>query len=689
MDDDDPKNDAVDRVPALKISAEGATSTIVDITQDRSTTLLFTWDKDILDGSRLASYGQMLQHKEPIVVRIDNLTLTSLTTKWVHVPQAPWFRGWKRHVDEKLILDDISLHFPPGELTAILGASGAGKTSLLSTILSRHPSNARISGDIWFNGSKNPSLSKVNTACGYVRQEHSFLLTHLTARETLQYAAELSMDKRLTKAEKFARVEAIMEFMGLLECADVVIGGAETVGCSGGQQRRVSIAMQLITEPACLVLDEPTTGLDSMAALGILQTLKAIAKTGRTVICCVHQPGPAIWNELDNVVLMMHGGRLGYTGKRADTLEYFKALGYTPPEHVNILDFILDTASINYQSSESEALSRRRVDELAAHFRQHRSKIRIESSMDKENTDCPTLSQAHTSNLPALGKRTQHQASLLQITGILSRRSFTNTFRQKGLFFNRIFLPLGMAIMSEPFFSGMDYSPAGLLERLTYAMHLNFYVMVGFFTCASLFPRERNLAFYEISNGAYGVTPFFFSYMVNELPLNLLAAGIVVACSYWIVPVKQDIESLALLYFVSLVFMTLGETLAITICAWTSNDGIMINITSSICTFLSLMAGTTVADMPKIFQWINRGSLMKYGAAAIAVSELKDMEVNCTNEQERALECLIKTGDDVLRHIHFHRLTITECVVMMAVLTIVYRAIAWLSLMTKVWLLRR
>ncbi|KAG0254798.1 hypothetical protein DFQ27_006616 [Actinomortierella ambigua] len=672
----------------LRSESEGAASITIDIAQD-VTVRPSSLSKGSNDASRLVSYRQMLQQRDPVRIRIENLTITARKTKWACDPQVAKFGGWRRHVVEKRILDDVSLNFPTGELTAIIGASGAGKTSLLNMILNRRPSNITVDGDIWFNGSKNPSYSMINTVCGYVRQDDSFLLSHLTVRETLQYAAELSMNKDLTKAEKFARIEAIMEFMGLLECAEVIIGSTQTKGCSGGQRRRVSIALQLIIEPACLVLDEPTTGLDAMAALGIVRILKAIARTGRTVICCIHQPGQAIWEELDNVVLLLHGGRLGYTGEREQVRDYFGQQGHIPLKYTNIPDFILDIASIDHRSSESAALSRQRVDGLANHFRQHQSKSCDEATMKSESTVNSITSRTQMEGLPKLGRRAQHHASFFQATGILSRRSFTNTFRQKALFFNRVFMPFGTAIAAEPFFSGLDYSQVSLMERLTFAMHLNFYAMTGFLICSSLFPRERNLALYEISNGAYGATSFIVSYLINEVPLNVIAAGIVTAFTYCIVPIQAGVERMALFYYVILTFLTMGESLAITICTWTSHDGIMVNIAGSMLGFLALMAGTTVRNIPKIYQWANHGSLMRYGSAAIAISELSDLEVGCTREQEIALKCMFKTGDSMLHYAQLHHLSITECIVMMTTLTIVYRVIAWLSLTVRVWILQR
>jgi ABC-type multidrug transport system ATPase subunit len=125
------------------------------------------------------------------------------------------------------------------------------QTSLLNVLLQRASSDLKFKGGIYFNDSKNPSLRMINCVSAYVRQDDSFLLSHLTVRETLQYAAELKMNHNLTKQQKYSKVEDIIDLLGLWECTDAIIGNDAVKGCSGGQRRRVSIGIQLVTEPAC------------------------------------------------------------------------------------------------------------------------------------------------------------------------------------------------------------------------------------------------------------------------------------------------------------------------------------------------------------------------------------------------------------------------------------------------------
>ncbi|KAG0022926.1 hypothetical protein BGZ80_010841 [Entomortierella chlamydospora] len=236
------------------------------------------------------------RQRQPVTIAVKDLS--------VHVAQTPNLQF--KHTIQKPLLQNISFEAPAAQLTAILGGSGSGKTTLLNALL--HRNSSRVSGDIYFNGVKVLSKSKINAICGYVRQDDGFLMSHLTVRETLRYATELGMEKPLPVAEKWRKAEEIMDLMGLRECADVMVGGEGFSGCSGGQRRRVSIGMQLVIEPACLFLDEPTSGLDALTD---------------------------IWNELDNVLLLMTGGRLAYAGKTDEALGYFEQAGYAPLKHMN------------------------------------------------------------------------------------------------------------------------------------------------------------------------------------------------------------------------------------------------------------------------------------------------------------------------------------------------------------------
>lgn len=159
----------------------------------------------------------------------------------------------------KTILHPVTAHFQPGMLNVIMGPSGSGKTSLLNSMALRlHNSlgtQYKKSGNLRFNGAI-PSDSVIRSVCSYVCQDDDALLPSLTVRETLQFSAGLRLPSFMTTAQKNERAEEVLLKLGLKDCADNIIGSDLIKGISGGEKRRVSIAVQILTDPRVLLLDE-------------------------------------------------------------------------------------------------------------------------------------------------------------------------------------------------------------------------------------------------------------------------------------------------------------------------------------------------------------------------------------------------------------------------------------------------
>ena len=179
-------------------------------------------------------------------------------------------------------------------------------------------SNLHITGATTFNNS--------NPRYAYVMQQDVLLAT-LTVRETLMYSAELRLPENFTQQERTKIVEEVILQLGLKDCADTRIGDNEHKGCSGGEKRRVSIGVQLLSNPSVLFLDEPTTGLDATSAYQVVRTLKNLARKGRTVITTIHQPRSEIWGLFDRITLLTKGKPV-YSGKRDHVLSYFASSSF-------------------------------------------------------------------------------------------------------------------------------------------------------------------------------------------------------------------------------------------------------------------------------------------------------------------------------------------------------------------------
>ncbi|OMO52903.1 ABC transporter-like protein [Corchorus olitorius] len=160
--------------------------------------------------------------------------------------------------ESQKVLEGLTGFAEPGTLTALMGPSGSGKSTLLDALSSRLAANAFLSGTILLNGRK--TKLSFGTAA-YVTQDDNLIGT-LTVRETISYSARLRLPDSMPWSEKRALVESTIIEMGLQDCADTVIGNWHLRGISGGEKRRVSIALEILMRPRLLFLDEPTSGLD-------------------------------------------------------------------------------------------------------------------------------------------------------------------------------------------------------------------------------------------------------------------------------------------------------------------------------------------------------------------------------------------------------------------------------------------
>lgn len=241
-------------------------------------------------------------------VEAVNVSVRNVGISVVQKPTVSRLWKWKKSDGEEgtqeiKILDNISADMPAGQVMAIIGGSGSGKTSLLNAMAHRmRGQNLQITGSTIFNES--PNLSSIRHA--YVMQQ-DVLLPQLTVRETLRYSAELRLPSGTPAEERERVVEEVILQLGLKECADTPIGDGAHKGCSGGEKRRVSIGVQLLANPSVLFLDEPTTGLDATSAYQLVRTLKNLARKGRTIITTLHQPRSEIWEMFDRITLLAKG----------------------------------------------------------------------------------------------------------------------------------------------------------------------------------------------------------------------------------------------------------------------------------------------------------------------------------------------------------------------------------------------
>ena len=269
------------------------------------------------------------------------------------------------------ILNGISGELEPGSLTAIMGPTGSGKTSLLNALANRMPvvKGGNLRGQLLVNGSsicEAHGASRFARLSSYVMQDDA-LNPFLTIRETLGLAASFQLPAATTLKERGAIVAAVAAELGLSKVIDSLIGSVEVRGVSGGERKRANIGVELIKNPSILFLDEPTSGLDSFQAQSVMECLSGLASRGRTVAASIHQPRSSIFGMFQQLLLVSEG-RCIYFGSAERAVDYFAEIdsAFACPALFNPADWFLDITSPDYRTPQLEKESLERVKRLDA-----------------------------------------------------------------------------------------------------------------------------------------------------------------------------------------------------------------------------------------------------------------------------------------------------------------------------------
>lgn len=217
-------------------------------------------------------------------------------------------------------LRDVKISEGPGKLIGIMGASGAGKTTLLTVLAGLEKPTK---GKILINGYDiHTQQDKIKGVIGYVSQD-DLLIEELTVFENLYYNAKLCFAD-YSEEKTIDRVHEVLSNLGLETRKDLKVGSVLDKKISGGQRKRLNIALELIREPAVLFLDEPTSGLSSRDSENVIDLLKELSLKGKLVIVVIHQPSSDIYKMFDKMIIMDTGGYPAYYGSPVEAVSYFK-----------------------------------------------------------------------------------------------------------------------------------------------------------------------------------------------------------------------------------------------------------------------------------------------------------------------------------------------------------------------------
>ncbi|XP_024531172.1 ABC transporter G family member 8 [Selaginella moellendorffii] len=589
------------------------------------------------------------------------------------------------HHQARYILRNVSCVARPGEILAVAGPSGAGKSTLLEVLAGRiHPSHGP-SSSVSTVSPKNSSILVNNQpidfehfrrVSGYVMQ-HDALFPLLTVHETLLFSAQLRLPSSLPKAEKAARVEALMGELGLLHVAGSRIGNENVRGVSGGERRRVSIGVDVIHDPAVLLLDEPTSGLDSAGALQVIGMLNNMAEShGRTIILSIHQPGFRILQLIHNILLLANGAVIhhGSIGLLATRLQ---EAGHRIPQQVNVLEYAIDTIDL-FEAEKSGIIGSTTLGTT-------RSKVGLQGSLQdlflmsgqlNGDHDPAAAASAAAAAAAAAGDGGDVEMALDEVTSevsdvnspgpeethldyansrfqeimVLSNRFSKNIIRTRQLFAARTLQAAVAGLGLGSIFLRLSHNKGGIQERYGFFAFTLTFLLSSTTEALPLYLQEKQILMRETSRGAYRVSSYVISNTLVFLPFLLVCSLLYSAPTYWLVGLNPCISSYLFFVLVVWLIVVMANSFVAFFSALVPNFIMGYSLISGSIGAFFLFSGYFIAkdSIPEYWIFMHYISLFKYPLDALLINEYSSPpnKSSCYGEMV-AGKCTL-SGRDVL-----------------------------------------
>lgn len=446
----------------------------------------------------------------------------------------------------------------------------------------------------------------------------------LTVRETIRYAAYLRIQDK-TIQEKNDIADSIIKLLRLEKCADTIIGDDDNRGLSGGEKRRVSIAVDIVHFPPVIFLDEPTSGLDSSTALSVIDSLKTLAvQMNCTVIMTIHQPSTRLFQLLDQVIFLC-AGKVTYQGAVANLPSYidakFKEASLGPAPVGNPPEVFLDF-----------------TDQLLI---EDRLSI-VTNTYYGQDAEKVVFSDRALISTTSGAQETSYANNFFSETSLLMSRAMTNIMRTKELFMGRVFASIFFGILIGTLF--LNTKNDSLLEVNHLLSYFVFTIAFFYYTSLEALPiflSEREIFQREYSRGAYRAASYTIATLLVQLPFLLGIALLYTCITWWLV----GLPNLATVFWfqVLCVFTVLvtGHVFATMFSVLVPNPMAGQTAGSGLFSVMFLFSGFFIRgeDIPKYWYWLYYSSLFKFAYDSMMVNGLKDHAIfeaslapNNTNE---------------------------------------------------------
>ena len=559
-----------------------------------------------------ASFAALDIDTQGIRITVENLSY-----------RVPSFKDKKTEAE---LLSNVSGVFNPGEMVALLGPSGSGKTTFLDVLAGRKAVGT-TSGVTKFGGLA-PTSQFLRRYTGYVEQFDT-LIAALTAREMLLYTAELKRPMHESLQSKESAVDQLLADLGLWEARDVLVGSPMVKGLSGGQSKRLNIAIALITDPSVLFLDEPTSGLDSFTANEVMSVVKKLCTSDTTIVATIHSPTAYAFSLFDAASILCSGKQVYFGPSDATLISYAQtALQTALPGGVELpaktaghsdIEWLIDVFTSGDRRGDAPA--------FAAAFAKSDLKTALASTLERH---AAAGANANANASPSAAQSKLATASSTTVPGWFAfwvmakyrtRKNYADGEYLGPRLGDKVFI--AFLIFTLYFGIGDDHDPANVVNI---SSMLFMWCTLPAFGAASYVPQivmERSLYMRERADGLYRPMTYVVAKMFDELLLLFFVTLVIAAVVFYAVSLSGSFALFWLVYYVTLAN---GVVLAYLISALSPNMEAANAILPTYVVTLLFFAGFLIrpADTPDYWKWYAYVDLMKFSWGALMINQWKE-----------------------------------------------------------------
>ncbi|XP_062018349.1 pleiotropic drug resistance protein 2-like [Rosa rugosa] len=536
------------------------------------------------------------------------------------------------------LLRDVNGAFRPGVLTALVGVSGAGKTTLMDVLAGRK-TGGYIEGSISISGypKNQTTFARVSGYC----EQNDIHSPYVTVYESLLYSAWLRLSKDVDKSKRKMFVDEVMDLVELNPLRNALVGLPGVDGLSTEQRKRLTIAVELVANPSIIFMDEPTSGLDARAAAIVMRTVRNTVDTGRTVVCTIHQPSIDIFEAFDELFLMKRGGQVIYAGPLGDRshklVEYFEAIPGVPKikDGYNPATWMLEVSSAAVEAQNNVDFA-----EIYANSELYRS---VQELIKELSTPLPGSKDLYFPTQYSQSFPTQCKACFWKQHWSYWRNSHYNAIR----FFNTIVIGV--------LFGVIFWKKGNVLEKQQDIINLlgATYSAVLFLGAGnasavqSVVSIERTVFYRERAAGMYSELPYAFAQVAIETIYVAIQTFIYSLLLFTMIGYEFKVEKFLYFYYFIFMCFTYMSMYGMMVVALTPGHQIAAIVMSFFMSFWNLFSGFLLARplLPIWWRWYYWGSPIAwtiYGVQSSQFGDRKDKFVQLSDGSIERLDLFLK-----------------------------------------------